>query len=386
MRRTIVVGGGIFGVTAALELARRGDAVTLLEPGPVPHPLAESTDISKVIRADYGDDALYTGLMERALERWSDWNESIARGLYHPTGVMFVTRDPMTPGRFEHDSFAMLTGRGHPLERIGGDALSRRFPQWNGAAYVDGYFNPLGGWAESGAVVNALTKLARDRGIEVREGVRVVREERTSTRVTAVVTHDEARVAGDRFVYATGSWTGGLLPDLADAFRATGHPVLHLAPPDVTRFDGARFPVFGADISRTGVYGFPNIGGVVKVASHGPGRIVDPSSDAQRVVSAAEEEEIRGHLREALPELAGAATAKTRICVYGDTHDGDLWVAPDPQCPNRVVAAGGSGHAFKFAPLLGEIIADACDGTVISRFRWRPEAREAKASDAARHT
>ena len=54
--RTVIAGAGIFGATAAVALARRGHRVTLVDPGPLPHPLAASTDISKVVRLEYGPD------------------------------------------------------------------------------------------------------------------------------------------------------------------------------------------------------------------------------------------------------------------------------------------------------------------------------------------
>ena len=72
--KVVVVGGGIFGVTGARQLAKRGHQVTLCDPGPLPHPLAESTDLSKVIRCDYGSDLEYTQLGERSLEGWRRWN------------------------------------------------------------------------------------------------------------------------------------------------------------------------------------------------------------------------------------------------------------------------------------------------------------------------
>src|ERR1700737_2378513 len=74
MERTLVVGAGIFGVTAAIELRKRGHAVRLVDPGPLPHPLAASTDISKVVRLEYGADEPYTALAERAIEGWRRWN------------------------------------------------------------------------------------------------------------------------------------------------------------------------------------------------------------------------------------------------------------------------------------------------------------------------
>ena len=97
--RFIVVGAGIFGVTAALELRARGHAVTLLDAGPIPAPLAASTDISKVVRMEYGADRRYMALMEAARAGWLRWNERWAADgagpLYHETGVLMVARDRM---------------------------------------------------------------------------------------------------------------------------------------------------------------------------------------------------------------------------------------------------------------------------------------------------
>ncbi len=75
MSKVIVVGAGINGVTAAIELKKRGHEVVLVDPGPLPHPLAASTDISKAVRAAYGADEDYTALAERSIKLWRQWNE-----------------------------------------------------------------------------------------------------------------------------------------------------------------------------------------------------------------------------------------------------------------------------------------------------------------------
>src|SRR5690606_4399297 len=111
----------------------------------LPRPEAASTDINKMVRLDYGSDAFYVALMERALAAW--------RGTvgFHEPGILFLTRRPLAPGGFEHESLALLARRGHRAERLDERAIGRRFPAWRG--FVDGYFNPQGGWAESGRVV-----------------------------------------------------------------------------------------------------------------------------------------------------------------------------------------------------------------------------------------
>jgi glycine/D-amino acid oxidase-like deaminating enzyme len=73
--------------------------------------------------------------------------------------------------------------------------------------------------------------------------------------------------------------------------------------------------------------------------------------------------------------------------LYCDTHDGDFWIAPDPERPWLTIAAGDSGHGFKFAPVLGDIIADAAEGKpnpLLRRFRWRPEVQPGLQKEAAR--
>ena len=363
-----IIGGGIFGLTAALELRGRGHAVTLYDPGPIPHPLAESTDISKVVRMDYGADADYTALGEAALAGWRAWN---ARSpLFHETGVTFLSREVMAPGGFEHDSFALLTARGHPLERLDARAIAARFPACRDGALVDGYFNPHGGWAESGAVVARLAEEARAAGVVI--------EERPIRRL------DEIRA--ELTIVCAGSWVRWLLPELAANVRAIGQPVFHVRPADPSLFTADRFPVFGADIARTGYYGFPvTADGIVKIANHGTGTPID--TDQDRVVSPAQEAHLRTFLSDVFPALATAPLVATRLCVYGDTLDGHFWIARHPTRPNLAVATGGSGHAFKFAPVLGALIADLALGVphpLAHKFRWRTEVVAHTRGDAAR--
>src|SRR2546430_1637849 len=186
MSRVVVVGAGINGVTAAIDLRGRGHHVVLVDPGPLPHPLAASTDISKAVRAAYGADEEYTELAECAIKLWRKWNKEFGLQFYHEVGVMFVCQREMKPGDFE--------------------------------------------------------------------------------------------------IMATGAWTPYQLPFMKEFFRATGQPVFHLKPRQHALFAAERFPVFGADITTTGYYGFPlNHDGVVKIANHGPGREMSPDSPERLV-------------------------------------------------------------------------------------------------------
>jgi len=387
MAKVIVVGAGINGVTAAIELRKRGQEVVLVDPGPLPHPLAASTDISKAVRAAYGADEEYTELAERSIERWRKWNREFGARLYHEVGVMFVRRQEMKPGDFEHESFKTLEKRGHKVERMNAPQLWKRFPAWNPELYRDGVLEIEAGYAESGRAVAMLIQRAKSTGVELCEGATFSQLNERGNRVSGIALNDGQQIAGDFVVMAVGAWTPYLLPFTKKFFHATGQPVFHLKPSKPELFASEHFPVFGADITTTGYYGFPiNRDGVLKIANHGTGREMSPDSP-ERVVTSEDEKSLREFLASTFPSLSDGPIVDTRVCMYCDTHDGHFWIARDPERQGLVIAAGDSGHGFKFAPLLGEIIADAVEGKdnpLLDKFRWRPEVRAGTGTDVAR--
>lgn len=380
----LIVGAGVFGLTAALALRQRGWRVTVVDPGPVPTPTAASTDISKVVRMDYGADELWTELGRKSLERWPGWNRESGQPLFHNDGFLVLSRAPMQPGGFEFESFKLLTAQGEKLERLNSSLIAARFRAWAAERYPDGYLNPTGGWAESGRVVAWLAQKARHEGVPVVERCAFARFLENGSQVVGVQAQDGREFRADLTLLATGAWTPTLLPELADVMWATGQPVLHFRVAHPAEWQAPRFPVWAADIGRTGWYGFPALAdGTLKVANHGPGRRVHP--DAPREVFPADEPRFRAFLRDTFPSLADAPLIGTRLCLYCDTFDGNFWLDHHPQRPGLFVAAGDSGHAFKFAPVLGELIADAVERQqqgATRRFSWRE--RKAPGGEGAR--
>lgn len=365
----LVVGAGIFGVTASLELRRRGHSVVLVDQAPPPHPLAASTDISKVVRMEYGADAFYMALVEEAMAGFDRWNEELPRPLYHQTGVAMLARSPMEPGGFEHDSYRLLIERGHKPERLLARDIARKLPVWNTETWVDGFFHARGGWVESGALVRALFDQA------LSEGVRFETKDVRALLVESGVCHGTADISAGHTLLACGAWASELLPELGAVIRSSGHPVFHLKLPDPSRFSAPDFCVFTADIARTGWYGFPvhPSEGVLKIGRHGRGLTLDARSDS-REVHDEDEAALRTFLADAFPSIADASVASTRRCLYADTFDADYLIDRHPGIRGLSVATGGSGHGFKMAPVLGGLIADAIlerANPRLDRFRWR---------------
>ena len=372
--RIAIAGAGVFGLSAALELRRRGYAVTVVDPGPVPHPLAASNDISRMVRMDYAGDQLYSDLAAEAIAGWHEWNGRRGRPLYHETGFLVLTGRPMDPGTVERQSYDLLTAAGWPLERLDSAAIAARFPSWNAARYIDGYLNPRGGWAEAGETVSFMVAEAAAAGIEIRAGFRAAAIIVEAGRAAGLRSADGAEVRADAVIAAAGVWTPRLVPELAGLMSPVAQTLVYLRPGRPERFRPPHFPPWGADIPRTGWYGFPaNAEGVVKLANHGPGQPVDayaPRDAAPEVVDAC-----RRFLSQSIPELAHAPLDGSRACFYHDTWDGDFYIARHPEIEGLTIATGGSGHAFKFTPALGGIIADTLEGRpnpYAPRFAWRP--------------
>lgn len=380
-----MVGAGIFGVTAALELRRRGWRVRLVDrwtPGaPAPHPRASTTDVSKVVRMDYGSDRFTTELAGDAMAGWDEWNRRFPRPLLHRVGFLLLTRSPFGEGGFEEGSYRTLRELGRPVERIDPEALATRFPAWRPGRYLDGYLNPEAGWAESGAVSAELLTWAAGAGVELLAGTATgVEPHGDGARLEVRTPAGIRRLEADAVVLAAGAWSDALLPQLDTQITPRAMPVVHLRPRDPEPFRPERFPVWGADIGRTGWYGFPlHPGGFVKIGHHGAGWADDP--DRADSLPEGFEARLRAFLADSLPGLADADIVERRVCFYADSRDGDFRIDRVPGAPAVVVATGGSGHGFKFGPLLGELIANAVEGVDderLRRFRWRHDAPPAR--------
>jgi glycine/D-amino acid oxidase-like deaminating enzyme len=387
----VIVGGGIFGLPAAIELHRRGYSTALVDSGEIPNPLAASTDISKIVRMEYGSDTFYMEMAERSIEGWEAWNDLFKTTLYHETGFFLACKksldDPSQ--KFEKASYDNLVARGYLPERLNAAEISRRFPAFNSEVYMDGFLNRRAGFADASLTISTLMKYAFELGVEVfpEQGlVSLLVDEQRATGIETSI----GRIAAGQVVVCAGSGTSFIVEDLKPYMRVTGQPVFHLEASKPQLFVPEKFPVFTADISNSGYYGFPlhPSAKVVKIANHGLGQFLHPHDD-ERQVTDEEMARFREFLKETLPSLATDPIEYTRKCLYSDTLDGHFWIDRHPDIEGLTIGTGGSGHGLKFGPVLGEIIANAAEGNrekIPVRFRWRHLEAGTAGQEESRHS
>ena len=355
-----IVGAGVFGLAAAIELRSRGHAVTVFDRGAPPYENASSTDVSKAIRRTWyaGDNYTYVELVERAALRWREWERMSGESFYHQTGGLGVV-DSFEPGDPMYSSAEYLRGRGADIDVLSREDASARFPQFNLKSGEVCVYDGWAGYLESGRAVSVMARLAKEDGVELRECTLVEGVGEVGPQAEVGV-EGGGRKSFDRVVVAAGCWVGGLLPAIGAGVRVTHQEMLFIVPEEPERFARGAFPVWSLDPDGEGWYGFPMLReGYVKMAIDAPRGTVDPDMD--RGGTAEFEEQALGLLRERIPGLAQGRVVGGRSCLYTVTPDDHFIVDRAPGLGSVFVAGGGSGHGFKFGGSIGPVIADAVE-------------------------
>lgn len=386
----LVAGAGIFGLSTAVELAKRKYKVGIVNPDSIPHHLAASTDISKIVRTEYGSDSQYFQMAEICINRWHNWNELLREKLYHEVGFLMLCKESIKSKSqaYEKASYDLLIQNGYQPELLDRSEIKRRFPALNADVYANAVLNSRGGYVESGKVIEKLADYARSLGVDVFEGQTVSEVVKGNNKIQAVKTAEGSTFSCGHLIVAAGANTPTLLPELKPYIKATGHPIFWLRPQNPKIFSVPQLPVFTADISNSGWYGMPfsDKNGVVKIGRHTNGLEIDPEN-GDRLISDTEVRDLREFLKNTFPELANAPVVYTRRCLYTDTLDGHFWIDHHPGMDGLTVSTGGSGHGMKMGPILGEITADIAEGKpnrFADRFKWRHLTKETVQEEEAR--
>ena len=352
----IVVGVGGMGSAACYHLARRDADVLGLERFDVPHTRGSSHGDTRIYRTAYHEHPDYVPLARAAIEEWRALDAETERPILEETG--YVAAGP--PGS-ETVRGARESCAAHDIdhETYDGAALSARFPFDVPDDYAAVY-EAEGGFVHAEECVAAHVEGAFAAGgtVRAREAVESWAETGEGVRVRT----DEATYTADTLVVAAGAWAGELLPELADHLTVERQVLRWFQPSSPAEFEPGRFPTFVLDTGEREFYGFPLAERPgVKVGIH---HHFEETADPERPESLEPRPEDERALTEDLSTHLPAASGPTLSlvpCLYTNTPDRHFVV--DRASDSVVVAAGFSGHGFKFASAVGRALSDlAVDG------------------------
>jgi sarcosine oxidase len=347
----VVVGGGAFGAWTALHLREQGHTVTLVDAYGPGNSRATSGDETRQLRIGYGDRELYARFAQRAMAAWRQREAEFGVPLLVQTGRLELAPD-WTPGM--RATAAMLPRLGATVEAMGHDDLRRRYPQMNPEGIGVGLLEPDACVVRAKqAIVTAAKTFARKGG--TLSIARVQPGRATGRRLDELVAGDGSRLSADTYVFACGPWLPRLFPELlGKRIAVPGRDVYYFGlPAGDDRLAHPHFPNF----SESAYYGFPSVDGRgVKVCpTTGPASF-DPDTD-ERIVSPHQVRRARAYLAMRFPSIKDQPITETRVCQLENTPDEHFLIDRHPDWDNVLIAGGGSGHAFKHGPVLGEYVA-----------------------------
>jgi sarcosine oxidase len=360
----IVVGLGAMGSAALYQLSRRGKRVLGLEAFAPGHQLGSWHGESRVIRMAYYEHPDYVPLLRRAYELWSELERDSGEDLLTLTGGLMIGASDS-----ELVSGSLTSARRHGLEHqvLSAAEVRRRYPALHPRPGEVAVWEPRAGFLRPERCVATFVRQARAAGAEARHGepVRAWRAAGSGVEVRTA----SGRYVADQVVFACGARMSRVLGDAIPPITAERIPLFWMQPVRPDLFSPRTLPIYLWEIGAgEHVYGFPHIEWAgVKVARHHSGEMCDPDT-VERAVSAEDERKLRSAIAERIPALDGPVVSSL-VCLYENSPDGHFLIDRLAACPRVMYAGGFSGHGFKFASVVGEILAD-----LVTQGRATPDA------------
>jgi len=345
------------GAATAWQLAGRGLTVVGFDALRPPHEMGSSHGRSRIIREAYFEGPAYVPLVQRAYHLWRELEASQDEHLLTICGGVMIgdPAGPLVAG-------ARASARQHrlPVEEWSSAEISARAPALRPGAGMVGLFEPRAGVLSPERGVRAMLDVAAALGADFRFDTPVTTVTMADTSVTIETQSGEP--ASARFaVCAAGGWLPALLPDLALPLtieRAVQH---WFQPADDDRFAPARFPIFLLETPDDRLlYGLPDQGHGLKLAEHHGGQL-SARDDVNRRVDPDETHRFRAFVEAYFPTLPDGPI-ESSVCTYTNTPDGHFILDRHPAHADVFLVSACSGHGFKFAPAIGELVADALTG------------------------
>jgi sarcosine oxidase len=350
-----VIGLGGMGSAALAHVARRGVSVLGIEQFTRGHLNGSSSGKSRMIRKAYFEHPSYVPLVLRAYDAWDELEQLTGIPMFRKTSVLLAGRaeSPMIRGAAKS-----AEAYGLPLEHFSASELRTRFPMLRPLDDEVGLLEPDGGFIMPEAAIEGYLRIAEEHGAQMLFDSQVAGWDRVAGGASLQVRFaDGTSIAASRLIVCAGPWWS-TFADEAMPIQLQRNVQLWFRPSSPKFFMGKcpSFMLDRIDLPQA-LYGFPDYGGGVKAAFHGFGEIIDSAERVDRAVHPSDVEPVRDALASWMP---GSETKciEGKVCIYELTPDRHFVVGPHPNDPHVIIAGGFSGHGFKFAPIVGEVLAD----------------------------
>lgn len=338
------------GAATAYSISRMSkNRILLLDRYGIGNEYCSSNDVNRVFRYSYGNDELYTRMAVESLRLWREIEKETCQQFLIPAGLLMLNGVDEHANKFNESSFKTLNKLGLGAQHYDELELMKRFPQFQAKSAL---FDPHGG------VLLASKSLATLSSEAGKRGVRILKKRVTKFRNKSgleIETSDGQEIRTKKLVITVGPWTDGFLKDGLTEITPTRQQLIYLKPSqDLERFRPASCPVFFTDHH----YGLPAAGiDGVKISNKELSDPVDPET-AKRSVDQEQIEQCRAACHEFVPGIADGEILGTKVCLYDMTENSDFVIDRDPDNYDIVYGYGFSGHGFKFAPLIGNLLAE----------------------------
>jgi glycine/D-amino acid oxidase-like deaminating enzyme len=371
-----VIGAGVFGAWTAHHLQQAGHKVTLIDAWGAAHSRASSGGESRLTRAAYGKDDIYTRMAMDSLPQWKALSAVAGLPILIQCGVLFFfpTEEP-----YVQESIAAHRKFGLPTDVLNQAQMARRFPMIDFDGIKVGLYEPEFGALMARRSVQTLVDRFAKAGGTYMKGF--VEPPSAAARLEELRLSSGERVKADRFVFAAGPWLPKLFPDvIGPKILPTRQEVFYFAtPPGDRSYSPSNMPGW-ADFNAGDIfYGFPDLEARgAKIAHDQHGVEVDPDTQSRRPTEAALAEVVAFRDRR-FPTLRGAPLIGAEVCQYENSSNGDFLIDLHPAWPNVLLLGGGSGHGFKHGPEVGRYAAARLVGSV------KPEPRFSLSTKSESH-
>lgn len=350
----MIIGAGSMGMAAGYYLSKSGKKTLLLDSFHPPHNKGSHHGETRIIRYAYAEGEEYVPFILKAQELWNELERDTGKSLFIPTGVLSVGN---RESNFIQNTISSSTTYSLPLEVMDPAEVQNR---WSGITMPNdsiGCFEPTSGVLKCEESIKAYQMLAEMNGATILSNSRVKEIHIQEEKVT-IKTSDKTFYS-DSLVVAAGAWSGHLLSMLdLDLPLTPVRKTFAWFDANEKIYNANDFPAFAFETSRGLYYGFPSVDGAgLKVGRHDGGERINPDEGMKQFGEIVEDEEdLIQFLNQYLPEIGRLKDGKT--CMYTLTPDEKFVIDVHPKYSNVAIAAGFSGHGFKFSSAVGQALSN----------------------------